>query len=302
MDDSNNTGCGRWLAIGASVATIIGLGWAIFTYFSSLETRPEGYTPQSYQSANTRQPTYTPYPTYTPHPQPTNTIEVYGTPIVVTRVVAPGETVPTMEPAGPGTPIVVVKVVTAVPTATSPPTSTPTPRPTSTPTPENTIFKDDFNNGLGAGWQVLFGNPMVVDDRLTATEETWLIAGNSSWTNYEVRFDYETKCGWYNHCHALNGVRVQDADNMVAFKWACFVHTWQMCEDGQCTIISEDLQGGVEGWVGSMIVTVSGNKVSARVGSTSLGSFHFDGFSSGKVLVGLDKRTWIDNFRVVPLD
>lgn len=273
MDDSNTIGCRGWLAIGASVATIIGLVWAIFTYVSPSGTRQEGYTPQSYQPTFTRQPTYTPYPTYTSPPRPTNT----------ERVVAENTKRPTA-------------------THTKAPTSSPTPRPTSTPTQENTLFKDDFNNGLGPGWQVVFGNPVVVDDQLTATEETWLIAGNSSWADYEVKFDYDTSCHMYNLCHVLNGVRVQNPDNMVTLKWGAHIHTWQNCQDGQCTKIAEDIHGGVREWEGPIIITVSGDKVSARAGERSLGSMNFNGFASGKILIGLEKHTKIDNFRVVPLD
>src|ERR1044071_2557441 len=50
-----------------------------------------------------------------------------------------------------------------------------------TPTPS---FLDDFDDGLDPVWTVHYGDPFVVDGRLTSNVGAGIAAGDASWRNY----------------------------------------------------------------------------------------------------------------------
>ena len=51
------------------------------------------------------------------------------------------------------------------------------------------IFEDDFEDGLSDNWEIVSGNPIVVNGMLTADQDTWLLVGDQSWKNVSVEFN-----------------------------------------------------------------------------------------------------------------
>ena len=47
-------------------------------------------------------------------------------------------------------------------------------------------FEDDFDDGLSDAWEIVQGNPIVVNGMLSTDQNTWLMVGDPSWKNYSI--------------------------------------------------------------------------------------------------------------------
>jgi hypothetical protein len=108
----------------------------------------------------------------------------------------------------------------APPTVTS--TSTNTPQPTQSPTSSvPALFFDDFNNGKSVEWQLISGDePVIVNGSLTFEGTTTNMIIDQEWTDYELSF-YVSNMQCQEHVGSRGltvGLRVQDANNMVALR------------------------------------------------------------------------------------
>lgn len=111
-----------------------------------------------------------------------------------------------------------------VPTSTSQPTAPPQPA---------SLFTDNFDGGLSSGWQVAYGNPLVVNGLLTTDSDTMLIVGDSSWRDYAVEYDASAGFCWLSRAENWVSVRAVDTDNNYAYKWAFCESFWYIVKNGK---------------------------------------------------------------------
>ena len=183
-------------------------------------------------------------------------------------------------------------------TATEPP-PTPTLQPSNTPA-QITLFEDNFDFGRSQLWQVLSGNPIVVNEQLTSNDESWLIIGDSSWTNYEVSFDAILR----NSCSSSNalllGLRIQgqSVDNMFALQIGVCNSKWYFVEDGVWSQVpNSDFNTPGTGPF-RIKIRILNDQLSLFVDEVRISSF-FDGkYVNGPVALGLKSTTIVDNFFV----
>ncbi len=112
------------------------------------------------------------------------------------------------------------------------PTETPALAPTTPPKPAM-LFEDDFEKGLSDSWETVLGNPIIVNGMLSTDQDTWLLVGDPSWTNYSVEFNTEQPAAWNKQEANVIGVRADGIDNMYAFSWATYVGAGYVYENGE---------------------------------------------------------------------
>ncbi len=188
---------------------------------------------------------------------------------------------------------------TATPTITPTPTSSNTPTPTVTPT-ATPLFEDNFNSGLNPAWQVISGEPILVNGRLTANTVTWLAVGDSSWTNYIVQFrrvsdQISGGCGSGN----VIAFRVQDIDNYISYFWHFCTSGFQIAEGGKVTNLPGGT-GNTRNWH-DFKFTVNGGEYTARLDNVTRTYFNTV-YTEGGLLLRLKPNTVIDDFIVWPIN
>lgn len=194
---------------------------------------------------------------------------------------------------------------TATPTPTGTPTITPTPTSSNTPTPSATptatpLFEDDFDSGLNPAWQIISGEPILVNGRLTANQETWLAIGDSSWTNYVIEFrrvsdQVSGGCGSGNKI----AFRVQDIDNYYAYFWHYCESGFQRAINGNVSNIPGGT-GNTRDWH-NFRFTINGGQFEARLDNVTRTYFDL-GYTNGGLLLKLKDNTVIDDFIVWPIN
>lgn len=189
--------------------------------------------------------------------------------------------------------------VTSTPTARPIPTASPTPTNTSIPTP-TPLLKDDFNAGLAPVWKVRSGNAVVVNEQLTADQQTWLTVEGSSWTDYQIEFEADASDCWLSRVGNVLAVRVVDLDNMIAFMWEDCESAWYVVKDGKWNEVPQSRHGTGYGLL-KLTITAEGNKFTARVGDNRISSFFDNTYLQGSIALRLDAKTVIDNFIVEPI-
>jgi DNA-binding CsgD family transcriptional regulator len=186
-------------------------------------------------------------------------------------------------------------VVTAtVPPATLVPTLTPLPTPV-------ILFEDNFDQGLSGSWNIVSGNPVVVNGQLTADQNSWLSIGDSSWTDYRVQFtQHPADCWYYDTSNAI-GLRVQDTQNMVAYVWADCESEWDMVQDGAWNMVPNTyLEHGNDGTV-VVTITVQGDQFTVDVNGERRGSFFNSDFRQGGIALKVGKDTLIDDLKITAI-
>jgi hypothetical protein len=220
-----------------------------------------------------------------PTPAPTQT-PIERT-VVVVATATPGPAAATQ------TPIVETVIVVATPTPV-PPT------PTSEP---NILFFDDFEDGLDPAWEVVSGEVIVVNGRLTATEGgATLMVGDPSWSDYVIQCE-----SWSDSAYPSNfiRVRVQDMDNHIYFRWRGFDSNWAIVLEGNAQAVPNSKSGNIGTGHPVIRVVVTGNEYRAYISEKRFSSFIDDRFPSGRVAISLYGSyggAQIDNFSVTLLE
>lgn len=173
------------------------------------------------------------------------------------------------------------------------------------PTDDTFLLTNNFNNGLGGGWQVLEGDWQVENGMLlpSSTLTSTIMGGEATWTNYKVVVDVVDAAGRGQYAAAVL-VRMQDASNYVALvtERGCSKVHWEVVSGGvplpqRDTNITCKSPFRVE-------ITVEGNVYTAIVGGTSV-ALEDATFSSGAI--GLQSRqgsepAGFDTLRITLLD
>lgn len=127
-----------------------------------------------------------------------------------------------------------------------------------TSTQSSLLFQDDFNSGLSPLWQLISGNPFIVNDKLTADRDTWFMVGENTWENYSVEFEADASDCWFSGSYNTIGIRVQDMNNMIAFRWADCESKWYIVDNGNWNEIpnSSFLHKLAAGWARIVVTFV----------------------------------------------
>ncbi len=199
-------------------------------------------------------------------------------------------------------------VAQVLPTNTTQPPE-PTARPTNTviastntlqPTPPPTpaiLFSDDFSAGLSSGWQVVYGNPLVVNDMLTTDQNTLLMIGDPSWKNYSIEFTADPGFCWLSRAENWVLVRAENTNNMYAYKWGECESYWFIVKNGVWNEVPQsDYNPGWE--TSNFRIEVEGGSMSVY-GNGLLGSSIFDNtYTEGRIGLMIGENTTLDDFVV----
>lgn len=187
-------------------------------------------------------------------------------------------------------------------------TSTPfpsPPQPTDTPVPiPPSLFFDNFDNGLGAGWEKVNGEVVVTDGELFAlTTPALLYVSNYVWGNFTLEFDIENPCNLGTIEIAL---REQRNGDHVLFRFVdgnCIVAgpvtRWYVVQDDN----KEEITGMKFKFKGGHIkIEVQGNSYSTYFNGQLVNQFEYSGFSQGKIYFQLStKKISLDNISIQPV-
>jgi len=203
--------------------------------------------------------------------------------------------------------------VTVVPTTESPAISTeatsegpiavPEQDAPTTPTPG---FEDDFDNGLGAVWIVIFGDPVVKDGRLTSNIGAGIAAGDPAWENYQIDFDVDATqadCGFTDSSNSM-GVRVQDFDHAYWFAFTSCNAVWSLLAGGADPENSGLFAGtrvDVLNKAKHITIQVDETKMSAFENGKLLNSITDSAYKTGCIFLQIEAGTFYDNFKVTLL-
>lgn len=176
--------------------------------------------------------------------------------------------------------------------------------PTESPTPEATappqadvLFEDDFEDGLSDAWEVISGNPIVVNGMLTADQDTWLMVGDPSWENYSIEFDTDSPVGWISQGFNVIGVRAEDIDNMYAYKWAEYEGYSYIVEEGNWSEIPQS-EYNVENAGSNLMINVIDGQIALYENGMKATSFFDSRFKNGRIALRIFPEATIDNFKV----
>ncbi len=221
--------------------------------------------------------------------------------VAITQVITQVLPQPTTPPA---LAVVPTGVPSIVPTDTLPPTQAPTF--TAVPTvfvpPANRIlFQDNFDSGLNSAWQLISGQPSIVNGALTTSEDTWLKLSDSSWKNFTITIEMTGNDCWFSSSYNAIGVRGKATNNMVAFRWANCENEWDVVTSGNWKqVANSHFEGNIWGPV-VYTIEVKDNQFSASVAdqfNTSIVLLNED-LQPGTIFLKLAPKTLIDSFKIV---
>jgi len=175
-------------------------------------------------------------------------------------------------------------------------TESPTMTPTAPPKPA-ILFEDDFDSGLSDAWEVVSGNPIVVNGTLSTDQDTWLLLGDLDWVNYSIEFSTNSPSGWISQGFNALGVRADTIDNMYAYKWAEYDSECFILENGDWSAVPQtDFTPGRE--VKSYRFTIVDDLFTVYMNGEKQTSFFDKRYSNGKIALKLFADTVIDDFKV----
>ena len=183
------------------------------------------------------------------------------------------------------------------------PEAIPDPEVPGTPTPS---FLDDFEDGLDPVWTVHYGDPLIVNGRLTSNVGAGIAAGDSSWRNYRVDFNVDATQTDCTFAESSNSIAVRAADFDHAY-WFVFTS----CEAGWSLFPGGVLRGDVNMFPDTRVSSANEAKhITIKVEDTEM-SVYEDGlllssiddpsFEAGGVFLQLEAQTFYDNFEVTLL-
>ena len=176
-------------------------------------------------------------------------------------------------------------------------TESPSPEPV-TQQKQDLPFEDTFDEGLSDAWEVVSGNPIIVNGMLSTDQDTWLMVGDPTWEDYSIEFKSDFYgYGTYSFGFNAIGVRASDIDNMYAYKWVEHESVSAIVQNGEWMEIpqSEFMPGNEQL---NFRITIKDNKFSVFVNDELKTSFFDEKYKKGQVALKLHPETTIDDFKV----
>jgi hypothetical protein len=190
--------------------------------------------------------------------------------------------------------VVVIPPTSTLDFSTEIPTTTPTPTPIPTLSP--ILFEDDFNEGLLTEWDVVFGEPLYVQGKLTSSGDLIMFTGDETWTDYSV--SVEGVCSVaerFGGSGCLLIVRARDTQNYIAWMFYKYEGWWITVTDGVVTKITNSGYRSVATNPKFLRITVEGNKFTTFINNNLISTIINMDYSSGGVGIKLRTGTSIDN-------
>jgi len=175
-------------------------------------------------------------------------------------------------------------------------TATYTPEPTFPPKPA-ILFEDDFEDGLSNAWEVVSGNPIVVNGTLSTDRDTWLQIGDPTWTNYSVELQGESGVDHFHDGPNVVALRMVDMDNMYAYKWVIVEREWSVVESGEWNAVPQTYSLK-QRKATNFLFEVKGNAVKVYVDGVLESSFFDNKFNQGRIGLFMAENTIIDDFKI----
>jgi len=190
-----------------------------------------------------------------------------------------------------------VIVPTAIPTSAEIiPTESPTYTPPTPPKP-TVLFENNFDLGLSEAWEIVLGNPIVVNGMLSADQDTWLIVGDPTWTNYSVEFKADSKYVYFDWGANFAAVRLVDMENMYAYEWVDAESRCHVVENGNWNEVPQSgFRAGAD--FIQIKITAIDDLITIYVDGIKKASFFDKKFTQGRVGLMLTEETLIDDFKV----
>lgn len=184
--------------------------------------------------------------------------------------------------------------------AQSSPTDTvqPTPKATARPKPA-ILFEDNFDQGLSDEWEVVSGNPYIVNGRLGSDRDTWLVVGDPNWKNYSIEYDtYNPYTSTIGYGFNVTALRMTDMNNMYAGKWTTMESQWFIVENGIWNEIPDSRKSFF--WTDGINhrITVEGNLITVYINGMQHFSLVDTRYTQGRVGIMVHEDTQIDNFKI----
>ena len=166
-----------------------------------------------------------------------------------------------------------------------------------TPPKPAVLFEDNFDAGLSEVWELVSGNPIVVNGTLSADRDTWLLVGDPTWTNYSVEFQGESGKDHFYDGADIVALRVFDMDNMYAYKWVFVERELYVVENGEWNIVPQTYFLK-QRKVSNFRFEVKGDSIKVYIDGIIESSFFDDKFTQGRIGLFVSKDTVIDDFKV----
>jgi DNA-binding CsgD family transcriptional regulator len=161
------------------------------------------------------------------------------------------------------------------------------------------LFEDNFDQGLSEVWDVVSGNPMIVNGMLTSDQDVWLMVGDPTWKNYSVEFKAETDINAANLGFNIIGVRVVDIDNMYAYEFSTYDTLWSIVKDGKWNAIpgSTNLSGEKLN-ISDFKIIVNNSSITFYIDGIQKFSFVDSKYPHGQLIFKVSQGSIFDNFKV----
>lgn len=167
-------------------------------------------------------------------------------------------------------------------------------------------FTDDFENGLGPAWTVLYGDALISQGQLTSNLGAGIAAGDPSWENYQIDFDVDTSqipCPFVDTSNSV-GVRVRDFDHADWFVFTNCNAAWSLFAGGVdqgAPSLFPDTNVNIAKGKKHISIKVDGTKMSAYENNSLLSAIIDTNFRTGGIFLQIEAQTYYDNFRVTLL-
>ena len=159
------------------------------------------------------------------------------------------------------------------------------------------MFEDDFEKGLSDAWEIVSGNPIVVNGTLSADQDTWLLVGDPSWDNYSVEFTTDLSYGWTKQNFNALGVLATSIDSMYVFRWAEYDSGCFIIENGDWNEVPQAEFTPKQGEK-TFRVTIENGLFTVYLNGVKQTSFFDNRYSKGRITLKLFANNAIDNFKV----
>jgi len=163
-------------------------------------------------------------------------------------------------------------------------------------------FFDNFDDGLSSDWTVHYGDPFIVDGRLTSNVGAGIAAGDASWENYQIEFDVDTSqvdCSFVDTSNSV-GVRVTDFDHAYWFVFTNCNSGWSLFVGGVPDLLP-DTAVNTSNDVKHFTIKVDETKMSAYENGSLISSITDARLHTGGLFLQIEAQTYYDNFQVTLL-
>ena len=170
------------------------------------------------------------------------------------------------------------------------------------------LVDENFNNGLSDQWQILYGEPILSNGKLTASSDLWLAIGDPAWRNVQIDMQILLEIGGSTAAEAPAQIipRFTDRNNFISFRanQCCNVNAaWLELKNGtEWSLVEGTLGPGIPGYEWQhLTIKVEGDKYTALINNRIHSYTVNNKYPFGALCLWLGKAISIDDLKVVAL-